>query len=78
MTGRAPVQLTHGVLVADEAHRIAGKHLEKARIPDERRQEIMGTRGAASDHRHAHWIPAGEPDEPVPSVRNLIIGLRSG
>jgi CRISPR-associated protein Csb2 len=73
VVGRAPVQLTHGILVADESHRIAGKRLEKARIPDERRQEIMGTRGAASDHRHAHWIPVGEPDESAPSVRNLIM-----
>lgn len=76
--GRAPARLTHGVLVADEAHRIAGKRLEKARIPDERRQEILGTRGAVSDHRHAHWIPAGDPDESVPSVRNLIMWTPGG
>jgi CRISPR-associated protein Csb2 len=76
--GRAPVQLTHGVLVADEAHRIAGKRLEMAGIPDERRQEIMGTRGAASDHRHAHWIPVGEPDESAPSVQYLIIWTPGG
>ena len=76
--GRAPVQLTHGVLVADEAHRIAGKRLEAARIPDERRQEIMGTRGAASDHRHAHWIPVGEAGESAPSVQNLIIWTPGG
>jgi CRISPR-associated protein Csb2 len=76
--GRAPVQLTHGVLVADEAHRIAGKRLEKAGIPDQRRQEIMGTRGAASDHRHAHWIPVGEPDESAPSVQNLIMWTPGG
>ena len=76
--GRAPVQLTQGVLVADEAHRIAGKRLEKARISDERRQEIMGTRGAATDHRHAHWIPVGDPDESAPSVRNLIMWTPGG
>lgn len=79
--GRAPVRLTHGVLVADEAHRIAGKRLENARVPDERRQEIMGTRGAASNHQHAHWIPVGELDESAPSVRTLILwaplGLRT-
>jgi CRISPR-associated protein Csb2 len=78
VTGPAPVQLTHGVLVADEAHRVAGKLLEKARIPDARRQEIMGTRGAASGHRHAHWIPVGEPDETAPSVRNLIMWIPGG
>jgi CRISPR-associated protein Csb2 len=73
VTGRAPVQLTHGVLIADEAHRIAGKRLEKARIPDQRRREIMGTRGAASDHRHAHWIPVGDPGESPPSVQHLVM-----
>jgi CRISPR-associated protein Csb2 len=73
VAGRAPVQLTYGVLVADEAHRIAGKRLEAAGIPDARRREIMGTRGAFSDHQHAHWIPVGEPDESAPSVRNLIL-----
>jgi CRISPR-associated protein Csb2 len=78
VVGRAPVQLTHGVLVADEAHRIAGKRLERAEVPNERRQEIMGTRGAASDHRHAHWIPVGQSDESPPSVRNLIIWTPGG
>jgi len=71
--GRAPVQLTQGVLVADEAHRVAGQLLEKAGIPDERRQEIMGTRGAPSGHRHAHWIPVGEAGQTAPAVRNLIM-----
>lgn len=72
VVGRAPVRLTHGVLVADEAHRIAGKRLESAEVPDVRRREIMGTRGVGSDHQHAHWIPVGEP-ESAPSVRNLIL-----
>lgn len=76
--GRVPVQLTHGVLVADEAHRIAGKRLEMAGIQDERRREIMGSRGAASDHRHAHWIPVGEPGESAPSVQNLIMWTPDG
>jgi CRISPR-associated protein Csb2 len=73
VVGRTPVRLTHGVLVADEAHRIAGKRLENAQVPDERRQEIMGTRGAPSDHQHAHWIPVGGPGESAPFVRNLIL-----
>ena len=72
VVGRAPVRLTHGVLVADEAHRIAGKRLESAQVPDERRKEIMGTRGAASNHQHAHWIPVAGP-ESASSVRNLIL-----
>jgi CRISPR-associated protein Csb2 len=78
VVGRAPVQLTHGVLVADEAHRIAGKRLESAQVPDERRREIMGTRGAASDHQHAHWVPVGEPNGSPPSVRNLVLWTPGG
>lgn len=78
VVGRAPVRLTHGVVVADEAHRIAGKRLESARVADERRQEIMGTRGATSDHQHAHWVPIGGPDESAASVRNLIFWTPGG
>ena len=76
--GRAPVRITHGVLVADQAHRVAGKLLEMADIPDGRRKEIMGTGGAASGHRHAHWIPVGEPGEPAAYVRNLILYVPDG
>jgi CRISPR-associated protein Csb2 len=75
--GRAPVQLTHGVLVSDEAHRNAGRRLLRAGIPDERRQVIMGTRGAAGDHRHAHWIPVGGDGSP-PSVQTLIVWTPDG
>jgi len=78
VVGRAPVRLTHGVLVADEAHRIAGKRLESAHVPDKRRQEIMATRGSASNHQHAHWVPIGELDESAPSVRNLLLWIPGG
>ena len=76
--GRAPLMVTHGVLLADDAHRQVGKLLEKASIPDSRRQEIMGTRGAASHHRHAHWIPVGERGQAAGSVRNLIVWIPDG
>jgi CRISPR-associated protein Csb2 len=78
VVGRVPVRLAHGVLIADEAHRIAGKRLESVQVPDERRQEIMGTRGAASNHQHAHWVPIGGPDESAASVRNLILWTPGG
>ncbi|MBO0802476.1 MAG: type I-U CRISPR-associated protein Cas5/Cas6 [Nocardiopsaceae bacterium] len=60
VTGRAPMMATHGVLLADEAHRQVGHMLEKKGIPDDRRKQIMGTKGAASNHQHAHWIPLSE------------------
>ncbi len=78
VTGRAPLLVTHGVLLADEAHRQAGKLLERAGIPDGRRQEIMGTRGAGSDHRHAHWIPVGGDGETAGRVQSLIIWMPGG
>jgi len=76
--GRAPLMATHGVLLADEAHRQVGNLLENACIPDDRRKQIMGTRGAASDHRHAHWIPISEDGESGRSVRSLVIWVPGG
>lgn len=76
--GRAPVQITNGVLVADEAHRVAAKLLERAGIPDARRMEIMGTRGAWTDHTHAHWVPVGDVGEAAEFVRSLVVFVPNG
>jgi CRISPR-associated protein Csb2 len=76
--GRAPLLLTHGVLLADEVHRQVGHKLEEAGIPEDRRRLIMGTRGAISDHRHAHWAPIGGLGEDGGSVRGLVIWVPSG
>jgi len=76
--GRAPVRLTNGVLVADQAHRVAARLLEKAGIPDDRRKEIMGTGGASTGHAHAHWIPVGEAGESAGAVRYLLVYVRDG
>jgi CRISPR-associated protein Csb2 len=78
VAGRAPVQLTNGVLIADEAHRVAARLLEKAGIADARRRQIMGTRGAATDHGHAHWIPIAGPGEAAASVRALLVYVPHG
>lgn len=78
ITGRAPLMATHGVLLADEAHRQVGNLLARAGIPDDRRKQIMGTRGAASDHGHAHWIPVSEESESGRSVRNMVIWVPDG
>ena len=58
--GRVPLKATHGILLADEAHRQAGLALSRAKIPDDHRQRLLGTDGAATDHRHAHWIPLAD------------------
>ncbi|MGH3167323.1 MAG: type I-G CRISPR-associated protein Csb2 [Trebonia sp.] len=78
VVGRAPLMATHGVLLADEAHRQVGLLLEEAGVPDERRRQIMGTRGAASDHRHAHWIPISGQGESGRSVQSLVIWVPDG
>jgi CRISPR-associated protein Csb2 len=78
VTGRVPMKTAHGVLLADEAHRLAGKALERDGIADERRRAILGTRGAGTDHRHAHWIVLPEPGEQGAYVRYLIVYVPQG
>lgn len=78
VVGHAPVQLTNSVLIADEAHRIAAKCLEKAGIADARRREIMGTGGAATDHGHAHWVPIAGPGESAAFVHSLLVYVPRG
>jgi CRISPR-associated protein Csb2 len=78
MDDRVPMRATYGVLLADRAHEVAGTALQRGGIPDARRQEIMGTRGAGTDHAHAHWIPLPESAERGAPVLNLIIWCRSG
>ena len=76
--GRAPMQLLNGVLISDEAHRLAGKELEKAGIPDARRRQIMGTGGASTGHTHAHWIPIGDQGESAACVQYLLVYVPLG
>ncbi|MGH3847906.1 MAG: hypothetical protein ACRDS0_41835, partial [Pseudonocardiaceae bacterium] len=76
VTGRVPMKATHGLLLADRAHEKAGTALKQIRIPDTRRSEIMGTRGAGTDHAHAHWIALPDSAERGAPVQNLIIWCR--
>jgi CRISPR-associated protein Csb2 len=78
VTGTAPVKATHGILLADEAHRLAGAKLARAGLADPRRQEILGSNGAATDHRHAHWIPLPAVEEQPPVVRYLVVWVPQG
>jgi CRISPR-associated protein Csb2 len=66
---RAPLKLTHGILLADAVHMAAVRGL-----PDDISGPVIGYRGAATNHQHAHWIPlpgqeAGEREH----VRSLVI-----
>jgi CRISPR-associated protein Csb2 len=76
--GRAPLKATHGILLADAAHRWAGRRLQDTGVTDERRQAILGTGGAASDHGHAHWIPLAENASRGAVVTSLILWVPGG
>jgi CRISPR-associated protein Csb2 len=78
VTGPVPVRQTHGILLADEAHRLAGDKLAAAGLDDSRRRQILGSNGAATGHRHAHWIPLGMPEEQPPVVRYLVVWVPHG
>ena len=78
VTGTIPLKVTHGILLADEVHRLAGKTLIKAGLDDSRRQEIFGTNGAATDHCHAHWIPVPVTGRDSRTVRYLVIWVPQG
>ena len=78
VTGTIPVKATHGVLLADEAHRLAGLSLTRAGLANPQRQEILGSNGAATDHRHAHWIPLPIPEQEPRFVRYLIVWVPHG
>lgn len=76
--GRVPLQAAHGILLADEAHRQAGIALRGEGIPDDRRRLILGSEGAATDHRHAHWIPLPAGWERGAPVRHLVAWVPEG
>jgi CRISPR-associated protein Csb2 len=76
--GRVPLKATHGILLADEAHRQAGLALGRAKIPDDHRQRLLGTDGAATDHRHAHWIPLAAGYQRGAPVQSLLVWVPDG
>lgn len=51
LASRAPLRATHGALLANIMHRAVTRRLDGGR------EELMGHQGAATDHRHAHWVP---------------------
>jgi CRISPR-associated protein Csb2 len=73
VTGRVPLKSTHGVLLADDAHRVIGDTLAIAGVADERRRALLGTGGAQSGHNHAHWIPVADGHQRGASVLSLIL-----
>jgi CRISPR-associated protein Csb2 len=78
VTGRVPLKTTHGILLADAAHRRVGRKLEANGFPDERRRVILGSSGAASNHEHAHWIPIADNSQRGAPVSYLILWVPGG
>ncbi|MGH3188121.1 MAG: type I-G CRISPR-associated protein Csb2 [Streptosporangiaceae bacterium] len=78
VTGRVPLMATHGILLADEAHRQAGHELTEAGLTNDERKEILGSNGAATDHGHTHWIPLAAPGEKPQPVRHLLVWVPHG
>jgi CRISPR-associated protein Csb2 len=78
VTGSVGLLSTRGVLLADELHRQVGLALKRAGIPDPDRAEILGTKGAATDHRHAHWIPLSEPEGGPRFVMTMLVWVPRG
>ena len=70
---RAPAKLTHGILLADAAHAAAAR-----KFPDDVSRHIVGYRGAATDHQHAHWVPLPDPAGPADRVQTLLVYVPYG
>jgi CRISPR-associated protein Csb2 len=65
---RAPMKLTHGILLADAVHAAATRI-----FPDDVSGHVIGYRAARTNHRHAHWIPLPDPDDRQDQVRSLLV-----
>jgi CRISPR-associated protein Csb2 len=76
--GSVPLRSTHGVLLSDEAHRVFGGLLEYSGVPDDRRQQVLGTDRARSGHTHAHWIPVPEHEQRGAHVQSLVLWMPQG
>lgn len=70
---RAPVKLTHGILLADAVHAAATRV-----FPDDVSGHVIGYRGARTNHRHAHWVPLPDPADRQDQVRSLLVYMPQG
>jgi CRISPR-associated protein Csb2 len=78
ISGRAPLRAAYGILLADEVHRQAGHRMTATGVSDPRRQTILGSNGAATNHHHVHWIPIADGIEPNCPVSSLAIWAPDG
>lgn len=78
VVGRVPFRATHGVLLADDAHRLVGHRLAGFDVSDADRRDLLGTAGAATGHNHAHWVPLASGHERGAFVHSLVLWAPRG
>lgn len=70
---KAPVKATQGILLADEFHYIAADRLAGDRVSD-----LLGDRGANTNHQHAHWVPIPDGSRRGATVESLLVWVPQG
>ncbi len=73
VVSRAPLKSTHGVLLADEVHRLAAR-----RLADTAERDVLGRAGASTHHRHAHWVPIPSGHQRGAEVESLLVWVPQG
>jgi len=69
---RAPLKSSHGILLADAVHYQAARLLAGSGGVD-----LLGGSGAATNHRHAHWLPISEGIGHDASVTAVVVYVPS-
>lgn len=78
VAGSAPLRSANGILLADEVHRQVGARLSSKGVTESRRRQILGSKGADSDHQHAHWIPVADKARRGANVHALVLWTPGG
>ncbi len=78
VSGSVPLKSAHGVLLADEVHRAVARKFTGDRAEGPSGPAILGSRGVATDHQHAHWVPVAAHAAPDAPVQALIVWVPLG
>ncbi len=69
---RAPLKAAHGILLADEVHRLVTRALDGGR------PEVLGHGGATTNHQHAHWVPIATRPDSKADIESFLIWVPAG
>jgi CRISPR-associated protein Csb2 len=84
VVSRVPMKSGNGILLADRVHELVARKLDRTRPKGSPGPEgalatdILGSGGAATDHRHAHWVPVADGAERGASVQALVVWVPQG